>query len=483
MSLVPILILAVPGVLGLVAFFGRGPRLLRGCLLGGAAAHAALVASLWSGSAGRGIHTMPGLGVDALGLLFLSLASLLFLATSLHALGELAPDTTSRGTADARFVACLLWFLASMSLVVLSQHFAVMWAAVEATTLASAPLIFHHHRREALEAAWKYLVLCSVGIAIALLGTFFLGIAASSVPGQTPHLSLPALLSLAGGLSHRWLEAAFVLALVGYGTKLGLVPLHSWLPDAHSQAPSPVSALLSGALLNCALLAVLRFYQVLVAAGDGAFARPLLLVLGFLSIGVAAALMVGQRDYKRLLAYSSVENMGVVVVGCALTGPAVYAGLLHAVNHSLCKAALFLLAGNVLRRYGTTAAGGVTGVVRRLPATGVLLAVAMLAIGGSPPFGPFISEFSIFSAAVAGPSPGLGVLFVGLLGVGFLGMAGVMLPMLQGVPPAREVTPEAPRTLLAPLLLLAAVLALGLVIPAALDQHLRAAAVALQEAR
>src|SRR5690606_4553054 len=211
-----------------------------------------------------------------------------------------------------------------------------------------------------------------------------------------------------------------------------------WLPDAHSQAPSPVSALLSGTLLNCAFLGVLRFYQIVLASGDAAFARTLLLVFGFVSIGLAAAFMIGQRDYKRLFAYSSVENMGILAVGVGLGGAATFGAMLHALNHSLGKAALFLLAGNVLRAYGTTTAGEVQGVLRRLPLSGVLLTVAFLAIGGAPPFGPFMSELVIFQSAVRGSEIGLGILFIALLAVAFLGMAGVLLPMLQGPRPVCE---------------------------------------------
>jgi formate hydrogenlyase subunit 3/multisubunit Na+/H+ antiporter MnhD subunit len=196
-----------------------------------------------------------------------------------------------------------------------------MWAAIEATTLASAPLIYFYRKKSALEATWKYLLICSVGIALALLGTFFLGIAASGTGDGAPPLVLDALQSAAPHMARPWLKVAFIVALIGYGTKMGLAPMHTWLPDAHSQAPSPVSALLSGALLNCAFLGVLRFYQVVLASGDAAFARTLLLVFGFISIGLAAAFMIGQRDYKRLFAYSSVENMGILAVGACKAEP------------------------------------------------------------------------------------------------------------------------------------------------------------------
>jgi hydrogenase-4 component F len=367
-----------------------------------------------------------------------------------------------------------------MTLVTLAQNMALLWAAIEATTLASAPLIYFHRRREALEATWKYLMLCSVGIALALLGTFFLGVAASVPHAREAGLSIPALVGAAPHLSQRWLEGAFVFALVGYGTKMGLAPLHTWLPDAHSQAPAPVSALLSGALLNCAFLGIFRFFEILAAAGIGTFARTLLLLLGFASLGVATALMVRQRDYKRLLAYSSIENMGVIAIGVGLGGTAVFGALLHAVNHALCKAGLFLLSGNVLREFGTASARDVRSVLRRLPGSGKLLMSLLFALGGTPPFGLFVSEFTIFAAAIRGAQPGLGLLFVALLAIAFLGTASVLLPMLQADGSSVSESDREPWLSVAtPLVLGLAVLILGLYVPAFLSDRLHRAALLL----
>ncbi|HTN53035.1 MAG TPA: proton-conducting transporter membrane subunit, partial [Anaeromyxobacter sp.] len=221
----------------------------------------------------------------------------------------------------------------------------------------------------------------------------------------------------------------------------------------------------------------LRFYQVAIASGDAAFARTLLVVLGFASIGVATAFMVRQRDYKRLLAYSSVENMGVLAAGVGVGGAAAYGALLHAVNHSVAKAGLFLLAGNVLRAYGTTTAAEVRGVGRRLPASGALLTVLFLAVGGLPPFGPFMSEFLVFQTALRGPTPWLGVLFVALLAIAFLGMAGVLVPMLQPGPGEREGrVRERALALLSPAALCAATLVLGVRVPGFLSRLLGEAA-------
>jgi hydrogenase-4 component F len=456
----------VPALLGVAALFVRGTRLQVGALLAGALLHLVLTGAAW---VRRPDGYADYLRLDDVGMLFLSITSVLFAAVAVYAVGYLTGPTHDEPARLYRFVPYLLLFLAAMTLVAVTRHFAVLWAAVEATTLSSAPLVYFYRRGPALEAAWKYLMICSVGIALALLGTFFLGSAEAAVTTGPPGLALTDLMRAAPVMPRGWLRAAFVLALVGYGTKMGLVPLHTWLPDAHSQAPSPVSALLSGALLNCAFLGVLRFFQVCLASGDAAFARTLLTLLGFVSIAVATTFLFGQRDYKRLFAYSSVENMGILAVGVGLGGAATYGAMLHAVNHSFAKAGLFLLAGNVLRRYGSTDARAVRGAVAQLPLSGPLLFALFLAIAGMPPFGPFMSELTIFQAALAGPSWWLGVAFIALLVVAALGLAGVLLPMLQGGAPAGSVPARERALAVAPPLALAAVvLLLGVYVPRAL---------------
>ncbi len=467
-------IVLVPALLGVLTLAVRAPRVQIGALLLGAAAHLALTVWAWlARPAGFGAY----LALDDLGLLFLAITSALFAAASVYAVEYLTAPTHDEPAHLHRFIPYLLLFLAAMSLVATTRHFAVLWVAIEATTLSSAPLVYFYRRRPALEAAWKYLMICSVGIALALLGTFFVATAEAGAAGGSPSLALDALARTAAHMPRTWLRAAFVLALVGYGTKMGLAPMHTWLPDTHSQAPSPVSALLSGALLNCAFLGVLRFFQVAVASGDAGFARTLLVTLGFVSIVVATAFLLGQRDYKRLLAYSSVENMGVLAVGAGLGGAAAWGAMLHAVNHSFAKAGLFLLSGNVLRAYGTTDAREIHGVTGRLRTTGPLLIALFLAIGGLPPFGLFMSELTIARAAIGGAQPWVGVLFLVLLAVAFLALAGVLLPMLQGSPGrAAGARRESLPAVVPPLLLAAVVLLLGVWIPPALDALLGHAA-------
>ncbi len=470
-------LILVPAVVGLVLWPERRLGLHLTLLVSVSILHMVGTGLLW---AGVGTHLFsPVLQLDATGLIFLSITSFLFFLTGLYTVPYLRHGTHDPQAAPHRFVPCLLWFLSALTLVASTQHLAVLWVAVEATTLATAPLVYFYRRRGALEAAWKYLLLCSVGIALALLGTFFLGIAGSAV-SPSPGLSLASLVHAAPHLSRSWLKAGFILALVGYGTKMGLAPLHTWLPDTHSQAPSPISALLSGALLNGALLALLRFYQVALASGNGAFAHTLLLVLGFASLVVACSFLVGQRDYKRLLAYSSIENMGIIAVGIGVGGGGVFGALFHALNHSLSKAGLFYCAGNVLRSFGTTDTQEVRGMLRRQPATGVLFLLLFLALGGMPPFGAFWSKLLIFQAAMKQESFAIGALFLALVAIAFLGMAGVLLPMFQGEPdPARPAPREARLSLVAPLLALAGVLLLGIYMPPLLAATLRHAAALL----
>lgn len=419
-----------------------GPR--RALLLCTAVLHLGLVGGFWLGLPAPEWDGL--LELDALGLLFLSLASLLFLAASVYGLRYLAqekaglrkdfrPGILFSNAPEARFTACLLFFLAAMSLVCATRHVGLLWVGIEATTLSSAPLIYFHRQRYSLEATWKYLLICSVGIALALLGNILLCVAVQTPEGLEAPMRVSELVLAAGAIDPVWFKAAFIFVLVGYGTKMGLAPMHTWLPDAHSESPSLVSALLSGALLNCAFLGILRVFEVGQAVGLGGFASELLVGFGLLSMAVAAAFILGQGDFKRILAYSSVEHMGVMALGVGLGGAAIYGSLLHALNHSLTKAMLFFLAGNVMAAYRTKSTHDVHGLLRVLPVSGVLWTAGFLAIVGSPPFGLFVSEFTILKAALDTGRPLLAAGYLALLAVAFLGMIQALLRTTQGDPP------------------------------------------------
>lgn len=470
-------LILLPAIAGLLALFLR-PAWARALLVTIATAHLALTGLFALDLVERSFGAY--LALDALGQLFLSILSLLFFLASWVSLMDLRGQTLG----VRLYVACLLWFLAAMTLVTSTTHLALMWAAIEATTLASAPLVFFHKSKAALEATWKYLLICSVGIALALLGVFFLGIATASVGGAPSDLSLASLTSAAPGMSPLWLKAAFIFALVGFGTKMGLAPMHTWLPDTHSQAPAPVSALLSGALLNCAFLAILRFYDICAAAGAAPFAQNLLLLFGLLSITVASAFMLRQTDYKRLLAYSSIENMGIVAFGVGLGPSAHFGALLHTVNHSLAKAGLFFVAGSILHRCGTTDCRAIGDLRARMPKSAALLIVLTLALGGLPPFGLFISEFTIFNAALGSQSPWLAGVFLLLLALAFLGLFATLYPLVVRPAPeslhAEHGSSESFYSYMIPLALLIAVLVLGVYLPAPLAQLLRDASISLR---
>jgi len=475
---------------GLLSFLVRRALPRRVLLLATAAGHAVLTASAWirpPGPAWGGV-----LRLDAIGLLFLSISSGLFLAASVYAAGYLRREVPGQrpdfiegvlfsNAPEAVFTGCLLFCLAAMTLVTVTQDLGLLWVAVEATTLASAPLIYFHRHHRSLEATWKYLLICSVGIALALLGNLFLAVAASGPDHPGTPLDLIRLCSGASSLQISWLKGAFIFLLVGYGTKMGLVPLHTWLPDAHSEAPSVVSALLSGALLNCGFLGILRAYQICVAAGLGPYARDLLMFFGLLSIGLAAAFLLAQTDYKRLLAYSSVEHMGILALGIGVGGSATFGALLHAMYHSITKAMLFLLSGNILAAYRTKSSHDVRGVLRRLPWTGALWFAGLFAITGSPPFGMFSSELLVLRGTLESGRAWIGALYLALLAVIFVGMATTMSRMAQGdpSPPSGARLKEAPLAVLPPLALAILALILGIALPAHLRSVLEQAATAV----
>lgn len=471
-----VLLCLLPAVAAAATVLARAPGAVRwrvGLLVATAASHLALTASLWVAPAAPALNGW--LAADALGSIVLTLTSILFFVASTYTVGYLRREPP-RGARP--FAAGLLGFLTATTVVALSQHLAMMWVGLEATTLAVAPLIFHRHDRRSLEAVWKYLLISSVGIALALLGIFFLAAAQHTAAGAP--LMLGDLLAHAGDLQPAWLRAAFLFLLVGFGTKMGLAPMHTWKPDTYGEAPPLVGALMAGALTGCAFLGVARITAVTMAAGLGPFVQPVLLGFGLLSLAVAAAFVIGQRDIKRLFAYSSVEHMGLLVLGLGLGGVGAYGTALHLVNNGLAKGWLFLVAGNVVLATGTSAAGDTRGLVRTLPVSGTLLVLGLFAITGSPPFGLFLSEFTILRAAVVGGHGWIALAVLLLLAVIFVGMASLLLGMALGEPaPGTPVVHESPWLVAGPVALAAIVLLLGVYIPAPLHHALVRAAAAL----
>jgi hydrogenase-4 component F len=471
-----IALILVPAIAAALAYgFSRGAR--SALLLGTAVLHLVLVARLW---ASPGQHALSGwLADDALGRIILTLVSILFLGVSHYAIGYLREAPPRGGRA---FASCMLSFVAAASLVCLSQHFALIWIGLETTTLAVAPLIYDRSDRRSLEAVWKYLMLSSVGIAFALLGVFFLATAQpSGATGGRP-LVINDLVRHAATLDPIWLRAAFVFMLIGFGTKMGLAPMHSWKPDVYGEAPSHVSALMAGALTSCAFLGLARISSICFAAGADRFVRPALIGFGVFSLVIAAAFIIGQADIKRLLAYSSVEHMGIMVIGLGIGGAGPYGAVLHALNNGLAKTMIFLAVGNIVLACGTSTAANIRGLIRRMPAAAVLILIGLFAVTGSPPFGMFISEFTILSATIGEHHAWLAALILVLLAVIFVGLAAMMLEMVYGVPAelsAAESRGQRGRLVVAPAALAVLVLALGVYLPRPLTDALSAAAAML----
>jgi hydrogenase-4 component F len=312
---------------------------------------------------------------------------------------------TARGACTARhaalYTALIQAFVSCMLVAVLAANLGVMWVAVEATTITTTFLVGHRQTSGALEASWKYMVICSAGIALAFLGTalvYYAGLHAAGHPAAS--LGWTSLMAAAPRLDPGVMRLAVALLVLGYGTKAGLVPMHSWLPDAHSQAP--VSALMSGVLLTVAFYALLRFRVIAAASLGPAYPRALLATAGLASLAVAASLLLAQRDYKRMLAYHSVEHMGLIALGAAAGSPlAIAAVLLHILGHGLAKGVLFLASGEILLAEGTSDIAEVPALLSRRPVLGGIFGFGLVALLGLPPFSLFVSELNMVRAEVA----------------------------------------------------------------------------------
>ncbi|MGW3264361.1 proton-conducting transporter transmembrane domain-containing protein [Streptomyces sp. NPDC001056] len=316
--------------------------------------------------------------------------------------GERAAGRASRRTAW-RYQLLVQAFLAAMSLAVVTANLGVLWVAVEATTIVTAFLVGHRRTRASVEAAWKYVVICSAGIALAFLGTVLVYYAARQAGvAESWALDWPTLVAHADRLDPAVTRLGITLIVLGFGAKAGLVPLHAWLPDAHSQAPAPVSALMSGVLLSVAFSAILRYRVIADAALGAGFTRVLLAGIALFTLALATGLLLAQRDHKRMLAYSSMEHMSLIALAAAVGSPlALSAALLHIAGHGLAKSAAFCASGRILQLTGTSRIGRIRGLLGRAPLPGGVFGCAMAALLGFPPFGLFASELGIARAGFA----------------------------------------------------------------------------------
>jgi hydrogenase-4 component F len=411
---------------------------------------------------------------DGLTALFLLGLAFVFLVTLLYSVNYLRHVPAGRFSSPRWFYCLMFLFIFAMLGAYLAENLGLLWIMMEATTLASALLVGFYNTEGAVEAGWKYLVVCTVGIAFALFGTIALYLAAarSGVPAPSA-LDWTALMKAAPemGRVSNLVKLAFLFVAVGYGTKVGFVPMHSWLPDAHAEAPSPISAMLSAALLNCAMYALLRYDAISVRALGPDFSHTMLLIFGALSLVGASLLMIVQRDLKRLLAYSSVEHMGMIATGIGIGVPlGLYGALLHTFNHSAAKALLFFTAGNVRENFGTLQLDRITGMARSMRWTSVFLIIGVLAIVGLPPFSLFVSEFAILNAAFFQQRHAVVTAVLVALVIGFGALIYQLQRMLSGAPTVPQKTMTSRTEIAAMALCAAIVVALGLHLPGVLNQ-------------
>lgn len=410
------------------------------------------------------------LGFDPLARAVLPAVSLLFLVCAFYGVAYLR---IRQERPNRVFVALLLTILGLLSAGHQARHLGLLWIATEAVTLAAVPLLHFNGTPRAFEATWKYLLVGGTGIALSLLGSFCLGYA-SIHGGGDGDLTFVSLMAQGAGLSRPWVLIAWVLLLVGYGTKMGLAPMHTWKPDAYGEAPGIVGALLAGGVTTVAFTAILRVQAVVEAAGEGALANRTLLVIGLFSMLVAALFLLGTRDFKRMLAYSSVEHMGILSIGAAFGGAGVWTALFHVWANSLTKGALFLSAGNIRRAAGSAAMDDVRGMAALTPRSVAIFVTGMFAVTACPPFGPFFSELRLVRVGFAsGHGPAI-FLFLGCLLFAFFGITRVVFGIVDGRPkPAARVTGkrfiESAGVILPPLVLLGLSLWLGLFTPAVLQ--------------
>jgi hydrogenase-4 component F len=389
-----------------------------------------LVIAVAATAAHRDLGYAGVLRADALSAVFLLATGFLYAAVAVYSVGYLAHGATSTRY-SRRFWAGLNIFAWAMLAAPLMNSLALLWIAIEVTTVISALLVAIEDTDGAAEAAWKYVLIASAGLGLALLATIFAYYAGAQLLGQSYDLAFSQIIPVAGRLPHAPVQLAFVLAVLGYGTKMGLFPVHTWLPDAHSEAPTPVSALLSGSLLAVSFYAVLRFYQVAAATLGSGFPRDALLAFGVASLLLAALYVFGQRDIKRLLAYSSVEHMGILAIGVSFGAPVALAGvMLHVLAHAAAKGNAFMGAGVLRAKFGTKQISAIRGGLDLLPWSGPLFLLAVFALSALPPSGIFRSEFQIVAGGLdSGSYAATAVLIIGVT-VAFFGLSAAATSML-----------------------------------------------------
>jgi len=384
-----------------------------------------LVIALVPAASHHYLNYLSYLRIDAISVVFLLATGFLYASVGVYSVGYLGrSDSPDSARYSRRFYAGLNLFAGSMLAAPMMNSLALLWIAIEVTTVISALLVAIENTDGAAEAAWKYILIASAGLSLALLATIFAYYAGAQVLGESYNLSFGPLLHAGARLPSAPVRLAFVLAVLGFGTKMGLFPVHTWLPDAHSEAPTPVSALLSGSLLAVSFYAIVRYYQVAAAALGPRFPRDVLLVFGVATLALAALYLLDQRDVKRLLAYSSMEHMGILAIGLGFGAPIALAGvLLHVLAHAAAKGNAFMGAGVLARKFGSKSISAITGGLDLLPWSGPLFLMAVLALSAMPPFGIFRSEFEIVAGGFASSGDAAAAVLIVAVTVAFLGLS------------------------------------------------------------
>lgn len=482
------LLILVPVFAGLAAWPLRSRAALERLNLLACIVVAALAAWLAMEVRARGaVEAFGGfLRADAFSALVSGLTAFVALACGIYAIGYLREEERA-GRINARLVhryyVLTPLFVGSMMAVPLMNNLGMLWVAIESTTLVSVLLVRFYNQKSSLEAAWKYIIIGSAGIALALFGTVLSYFAAEPVLGEhaTHGFHWSVLVEVADQCQPAAMRLAFVLVLVGYGTKAGLAPMHTWKPDAYAEAPVPAATLLGAGFINCALYGIMRFYTLAAGCLGHDYAGNLLLVFGVASILVAAPFVITQRNFRRLLAYSSIDHAGIMVAALGFGGKlGALAAMLHMVFHGVTKPLLFFCAGNVQQHFGTPYLRKVTGVIRVLPWTGALFLMATLAVTGMPPFSLFQSELTALSAAFAADRAWVaGLILAGLVAI-FAGFLGHMSSLSLGEPaPGMRRRPECRWKLGAMLLVAVPVAGLGWALPAPLYDLVQRAALTI----
>jgi hydrogenase-4 component F len=471
--LLPLLILT-PLISAIACYFYRSIRAQYNISLSVSVLHLVFSFALFMGWVQPGAFVL--FSADSLSQLFLLVLSNVYFWVVLVSLAYLKRSATSGSAAGKKYYFLLLnFYLAANTAAILSSNFGMYWVASEATTLSVAPLIYYYRNEEALEAMWKYLFLVSLGIAFAFIGILFLTLSANGTLLEGRQLFFSEFAKNAALLNPVWLKASFIFIFVGMSTKIGIAPMHSADVDATSNSPSPVAALMAGSLRVTALLGVMRIFQIVTPSSVHGFAKTILIIGGLFSLFVAFVFMFKVKNYKRLLAYSSVEHLGIITLAVGVGGLAFVGAIYHIVYNSICKVVLFFIAGNVHREFKTREIAGVSSVINFMPWTGWLLLLAFFAISAIPPFGIFFSELMIFEGMLFSGKPWVLAVTMFFMLFIFINMARALFRMLYRENEHAVAPREAERfdiTHFASIVLLILVILIALMSPDILRDHI-----------